>query len=316
MRVAIARPALISCVALIAVTSLLAAPTAVETPSNVNHSVALSPDGKLMATASYTHVHVWDLSRREIVRSVEKERGDVYRMIFTQSGRRLVISNNTRIEVYSTDEWKLIRSMEPDERDYLFHLAVSEATGTVAAGGDRLYVWDLATGESRFVAGQPANEVAALATSPDGRTVAVIHKWTGGTIDFRDARSGATRQSHRTGLGHVDVMRYSPDGSRVAVAALGGKIRIVSPAGVELAAFEMPASINALAFSPDGRRLAGGSWKSNGGEYVWVHDLAAGRTISSLGPVAEPFYDVVFARGSSRLIAAVKGKSLYFWAVD
>jgi WD40 repeat protein len=102
-----------------------------------------------------------------------------------------------------------------------------------------------------------------LAFSPDGRTLAsgdllgVIKLWDVAAVKER-ASLAVTGDE---GLYHVTAVAFSPDGRTLAVAA-GREVQLWDPAAVRrVARLEGHAGkVKCLAYSPDGTRLASGSF--------------------------------------------------------
>jgi WD40 repeat protein len=181
----------------------------------------------------------------------------------------------------------------------VWHVA-GDRTGTrvlTAAFGSKdrrpyreLKVWDAATGvllreEIAF------DEITdCLALSPDGRRLAVggrVRSAPPGkvtaTLSVSDA-AGATAPVLRLPVegGAVRAVAFSGDGRCLAAAADSGRVRLWDASGTPLHARPLagPDGLSALAFSPDGTRLAGVSR-----ERVQLWDTASGQ-------------DVLFLRGA------------------
>jgi WD40 repeat protein/class 3 adenylate cyclase len=183
------------------------------------------------------------------------------------------------------------------------------------------------------------NDVTCVAVSPDGRTIA-----TGSsdrTVKLWDA---STKQVRATLRGHaqpVHAVAFSPDGTTLASgggpqpwptepgpgeimlwnAGTGEKIRALDP---------RPAAVLCLAFSPDGRSLAGGESVHLGrgdgepatpGELrLW--DVATGAVRSVFQPPADErsgrrvVFGVAFSPGGARLASVESGSRLRVWDVE
>jgi WD40 repeat protein len=213
-------------------------------------SLALSPDGSLLAAANAGGcLFVWDLeanrsSGQEIPPLLIPSRGEpVWDLTFSPDGRRLA----------------------------------------AALGDGTAQIWDALTGEHLVAVeggddllSKHLDDVVAVAYSPDGRYLATASL--DRTARVWDADSGqealAPFIGHRNGLTGV---AFSPDGSNLATASQDGTVRIW-----ELASGQMlhileghTEAVRSLAYSPDGRYLASGSldktailWDVSGAEPV------------------------------------------------
>jgi WD40 repeat protein len=112
--------------------------------------------------------------------------------------------------------------------------------------------------------------VLCLAFSPDGATLAAA----GDDRVIRLWDVAKTRQRQIL-VGHgdwVESLAFTADGKTLASGSRDGTVRFWSPvSGRELLSVETPIGIQHLAFSRDGKRLAGaGSQAGRGGEvYLW-----------------------------------------------
>lgn len=143
--------------------------------------------------------------------------------------------------------------------EYTYGLALSPDGRRIATLGERLRIWDAASGEPigtpRNIAGQ------SLAWSPDGSTIAV------GTIDGRvlltDSATG--RELWRTPVADkaIAVLAFSPDGEHLAVGSGEDKVvRLLTAKGKEIC--RTPAAhrehVTALAFAERGKTLVSAGW--------------------------------------------------------
>jgi WD40 repeat protein len=147
--------------------------------------------------------------------------------------------------------------------------AASPDGNWVAVGGEdgRIRVFDPATGKRRqtVTVGPPTRPVQCLALSPDGGRLVAIRvddaaakTWTG-TVVVADLRSGEVVWERPTERGYATHgVSWSPVGDLVAWGDGAGVT--VADAGTGQARFSipLPKGGGAVAFSPNGRRLATG----------------------------------------------------------
>jgi WD40 repeat protein len=175
-----------------------------------------------------------------------------------------------------------------------------------APGSDNIVkVYDTATGAlKRTLHGHRLDaEVRSLAFHPDGNRVAAASgsPRERGEVKVWDARTGQTLFTLPGARGCVD---FSPDGRHVAVGGEGG-IRF-HDAATGARAFVLGGHapfgfVVALAFSPDGKRLASAATD----ETVQVHDLATRKSLGGFAGSTVPPQALAFSGDGQRVAWAV-----------
>lgn len=149
----------------------------------------------------------------------------------------------------------LLSVMRGHTRDVLA-IAVSPAGDRIASAAEdgTLRVWDARTGRGLLTLHTGARRALSAAFSPDGRQVAC------GTDDGRvrmwDARDGATATDLRKHEGAVWALAFSPGGDLVASGGRDHALRVWRRDGADLWRRDVEDVLTAVAFSPDGERLA------------------------------------------------------------
>jgi WD40 repeat protein len=252
--------------------------------------VAWAPDGKTLATLSSARgeVKLCDVAGRKDRATLRSDLGGSYGVAFAPDGKTLVVGHHK-------------------------HDARLGPTGGLA-------LWDVATGQRKgLLQHTPPRGVAQLAVSPDGKTIAAVESW-------KDGANGAYRRcvtlwDLARGEAHagpadeaVSSLAFSPDGkvlARTAYIIKGGRIAAVEvrrrdvATGQELPALANPAStspLNGLAFSADGRTLAGADYAGT----IVLWDTASGKVRATLTePGRRRVTSLAFAPDGQTLAAAV-----------
>ncbi len=153
----------------------------------------------------------------------------------------------------------------------------------------------------REIVWKDGDEVNA-ALSPDGKTVAAAGK---DVVCFFDVITGEVRRyQHPTNvepekLFRIQSVKFSPDGSRIALVGSEGKIRVLAVKDGRRIAELATKSRNAsgLAFSPDGQTLLTTSFSAP--VYAW--EVATGQMVRKLEPAT------YFSSPDNRLLAGFTG---------
>jgi RNA polymerase sigma factor (sigma-70 family) len=272
---------------------------------NFPSSLAFSPDGRFLASGTTGGaVRLWEVrGGRERIPAVGHQ-GDVERLVVSADGRTLTTyGHDDTVRRWEVTTGKQTHCLSLPPRAAQVVLAPDGATLAFGAGGPTVRVWDVATGRERRslpVPGRPPEDripggYRGLAFAGDGKTLAVLDR--GPEVRLWDAATGKPlRVLRRPGPGAAveDVtfagcFTHSPRGTALALAAPGvgrradqGVIEVWDTAtGKQLRRVEMKTWVNALAFSPDGRRLAAAH-----GDTVTVWDAASGKELARLPATA------------------------------
>lgn len=148
-----------------------------------------------------------------------------------------------------------------------------------------------------------ASGFAKLAFSPDG-------KWLAATgverhADLWDVATGLRLRMFESGAAVCANVAFAPDGKRLATISEDGLIKLWDiAAGRELRRLQVNGKGRALAFSPDGKWLAGGERE------IKVWEVATGRTQLTL-PLQRLVYAVCFSPDSRWLVAPTDVARVY-----
>ncbi|MEO3829356.1 serine/threonine-protein kinase [Actinomadura sp. B10D3] len=229
-------------------------------------TVAFSPDGRIMATASSTAtVQLWDARTRKPIGeplTVDPDaRSTVSAMAFSQDGRTL--ATVTRNFKGTTRLWDIRTRKptgEPLATDDVLSVAFTQDGHTLAtAGTNGAQLWNTRTHQP---IGEPltTDDINSVAFTQDGHTLA--------TAGTNGAQLWNTRTHQPTGepLTTDDIysVAFSPDGHTLATTSDDTMrlwdVRTRHQIGAPLPAPQRRSDTNPLAFSPHGNTLALGGY--------------------------------------------------------
>jgi RNA polymerase sigma factor (sigma-70 family) len=259
-------------------------------------AVALSPDGKALATTCFHSPDAkWTVRLRDAATGREQRsfKADVpvFQVAFCPDGQTLLAlaPNNggqptSTIYLWDVATGKLRQITGQPEFGYAG--AFSPDGKTLATGNVQgIVLWDVATAKERRRLGKQRVGLAGLTFSGDGKLLASLGD---GTIHLWDAATGQERPVPAEGhQGSVGAVVFLPDGKTLASAGRDLTLRLWEAAtGRPVRQQRMPAEMTDLDgwFAPDGSTL---TWRE--GKRVAQLDVATGKRLRAFD-----FPEVVF----------------------
>ncbi|MEM9459993.1 MAG: SUMF1/EgtB/PvdO family nonheme iron enzyme [Myxococcota bacterium] len=275
-------------------------------------TVAVSPDGGTVATASYDRtVRLWDPNSGAPLRTFEGHTDWVRAVAFSPDGAALVTAGEDQVaRVWDVATGTPLETLPHDGpvRSAAFS---PDGTRLATASGDQAWLWDLEADARVVPVLGHTGRVRSVAFSPAGNRL-----WTASedrTVRAWDAQTGEARQTLE---GHTDAvfdLAVSLDGTRIATGSRDGTAGLWDGrTGQRLASFDHGEVVMAVALSPDGTTLATGTF-DDGAVHQW--DVATGRRLGSVHH-DDAVFDVAFSSAGYPLITASRDVTARSWDLD
>jgi WD40 repeat protein len=253
-------------------------------------SIAFSPDGRFLASASRTRIHLHDVATGNEVRSFGRHLTGVESIAFSADGSLLIAGTRERtLCLWDMNTGRELRRWNGVRGDWLGitgqPLALSSDGRTLATVGSRfertndglevceIRLWEAMTGKAARTLKPAGFSEASLAFSPNGGLLAAVGYSAGSLWDV--AAGKELLRFATTELFSCPAV-FSPDGRTLAIAEYERETKEVHVGLYETASGKLrrelkglprDAAVTCLAFSGDGKRLATGL--PNGTVVIW-----------------------------------------------
>jgi WD40 repeat protein/serine/threonine protein kinase len=282
------------------------------------YDVALSPDGKLLATAAGEKtIRIWDVATRQHVCDLKGHTGNVARVVFTATGDRLISGGWDR----SIRVWDI--SDVPDRvpapmilrghTSYLTALSVDRQGRQLVSSSDdgTVRLWDLESQSAELVQPSGGRQVHCMTHSSDGSLLAMSGP--DQVIRLRNEADGAIVELAGSAT-PVNALAFHPNNEQLAAGLEDGSITSwdinrKSPARM-LQGHRR--AVTGLAYSPDSRLLASSS--EDGSVRLW--NSATGDEVATLKGHDGAVHAVAFRPNGKRLVSVGADRTVRMWDVS
>jgi len=240
-------------------------------------TLAWSPDGKYIASGSLdTTVQVWNATNGEQVFTYHGHSDAVFNVAWSPDGTRIAsVGNDGSVQLWNSNtgghvvSYKNPKSIKGGSAPWNSVAWSPDGKRLIVGGLGPAMLLDVATGNPITYFGNPGGSVHTVAWSPNGTYIA-----SGRDNETVEVWNVDSSKNVHTFIGHtadVNSLAWSPDGKRIVSGSADGVVMVWDAltgdhvytyrghADYYWGHFTSGQPVNAVDWSPDGKRIASGS---------------------------------------------------------
>ncbi len=281
-------------------------------------SVAVSMDGRHLATAGRSGAYLWDLESGTLRHRVESEGGNVPALVFSPDSRVLLTAGDSRIvRAWDAESGTMLRSFSGHQGEIQdLEFAPDGRTFVSASADNTARVWSLETGETLHRVIVPGFFIDAVAFTPDGTRLITSTSSPSERIRLWDLATESTIRTFADHATHVPDLGFVRSGNlvtagddsavRVWDVETGALVRTLNGASPGIAGMAVaPDSRTVMVGGSDGRVMA---WDSETGDVIGEQQGEPSSAICGLATVG--WVITANVDNTARLLDLTSGETL------
>ncbi|GBO52936.1 high-affnity carbon uptake protein Hat/HatR [Pseudanabaena sp. lw0831] len=279
-------------------------------------NVALSPDGKIIASASDDGtVKLWELEgdNSNPIKEIKDQGGWVRAVVFLSDRQIVTAGQDKNIKIIDIASGKVVKTLS-GHTNLINNLAIAPTSDLLVSGSydNTVNLWQISTGKlMRSLTGH-TDKIWGLAISPDGKQVVSASR--DKTVRIWDVKTGENLKTleHPSG---VTCVLVTPDGKRVISGSSDKLIRVWDLAsGKKLSELsEHKDTISAIAITYDSKYLFIGGKDIQNSIHLW--NLQTKSSIWSLIGHTDLVTSLVITPDKLKLISGSQDKNINIWKI-
>lgn len=278
-------------------------------------SIALSPDGKLLATGDIDgQIRLWEVADGKNLLTFKGHKGWVWTVAFSPDGQILASGgHDTLVKLWDVQTGDCLKTLDK-HTGCVWSVSFSPAGQTLASGSDdtSIRLWDVSLGTCLKILHGHSSWVCSVRFNHDGSILASgsddcnIRLW-----DINAAICIKTLKKH---IERVWSVSFSPDGKTLASGSEDHSVRLWDVSkGTCIKTFDGHKDwVWSVCFSSDGKTIATGSFDSS----VRLWNVSEGTCIKILHGHISGVRSVTFSLDGQTLVSCSNDSSVRLWDVS
>ncbi|MBW4424797.1 MAG: hypothetical protein KME50_10170 [Nostoc desertorum CM1-VF14] len=279
------------------------------------YSLALSPDGKLLATGDMNgQIHLWQMADGKNLLTFKGHEGWVWSVSFSPDGQTLASSGHDGlVKLWNIQTGYCLKTLDK-HTGIVWSISFSPDGQTLASGSQDTLIclWDVRLGQCLKILHGHTSWVRSVRFNLDGSILASGSN----DCDIRlwDISNGTCIKILRGHVGGVWSVRFSPDGKTLASGSYDHSVSLwdVNKGTCIKTLHGHKDFVWSVCFSSDGQTIATSSHDSS----VRLWNVQQGTCVKILYGHNSDVYSVTFSPNSQTLVSAAQDSSVRFWDVS